>query len=472
MNLKVVQILSLILFLFYAVNSYGQWEKINGNFGGKINDIYFHENIISIASDSGVVYSTDGQTWKTVNNGLHYRIRAFSLASIGNTIFAGGDSGIFSTTNFVNWKKISPNHTGLIASTKSVLLAENIGYIDLSLDTGKTWTRSELSPSDVANLKVASDDNHFYYGIAGTYNGLYQYKDSNWSNLPYFKIFGYRQIIDGVSSNNKIVAAITGKTPDNLAYSNDTGKTFSSFVLPPPLYGIYDKYNLQVIDTNVVVGIQRGVFITYDKGENWTKINTGLNDTIVTKLAVTSQHIYAGFKSGNLSALYRRKLTDFQGITYLGGGIMEAPSILNATYNWYLNSNLIVGENKSIFNATQKGTYKVVITYNTNTNKRVSSVRTITFEYELNDLVTNIAKYIINNSKIQINYSNDLLFVTNIVAENQPVAIFNISGKEMWNGVFYENTIHIGNLPSGIYILKIINGNDVRTKKFIVYSNE
>lgn len=81
--------------------SYSQWESVKkGILGGMINTIMVKDNnVFAVERGTGIYFSSDNRNnWIERNDGIDY-IHVWTLAAIGDNIFAGTDKGIFVSTN-------------------------------------------------------------------------------------------------------------------------------------------------------------------------------------------------------------------------------------------------------------------------------------------------------------------------------------------------------------------------------------
>ena len=63
--------------------------------------------------------------------------------------------------------------------------------------------------------------------------------------------------------------------------------------------------------------------------------------------------------------------------------------------------------------------------------------------------------------------NKDILYITSDLQLTKTIKIFNVLGKQVDYEVLTGRELHIGDLPSGVYILKITEGENKTTVKFI-----
>ncbi len=122
---------------------------------------------------SGVFVSTDnGATWDTANAGMTLRY-VYSMASIGNTVFAGGDIGVFLTTDGgTTWSPTPANPTFPFARCmatfgNNLFIAGGPGAVYVTSDMGAHWKNVSQGIQTVG-LNVLLSDGTDLFG--GTYN--------------------------------------------------------------------------------------------------------------------------------------------------------------------------------------------------------------------------------------------------------------------------------------------------------------
>ena len=258
--------------------SLGQWTQ---SYSSPPNGILF-----AIASDgqtvfaggtSGIVHSTDsGLTWGF--SGLADRW-IYSLAFQNQTVFAGTDSGLYlSTDNGSTWQS-SRVLSGmpirsLCVNGNSLLAGTGFNGIYRSGDNGATWQASSTGLTDNWINTIISDGSMLYAGLP---DGICSSSDSgnSWSPLGTSAMNGN---VRGLASVNGILFAggVFG-----IARSTDAGATWAlvdsgltqTFIL-----------GLRVFQSTVFAYGWGGIFLTRDTGSTWSEANLGLPTTNIVHI--------------------------------------------------------------------------------------------------------------------------------------------------------------------------------------------
>ena len=126
-----------------------EWTALDARYSGRVRSVGAGDNIIALATRSGVAFSRDGgSTWqpcRSPNAGIEW----YNVAWTGHShLLAATSHGLFGSSDCTEW---SPVRGGLDASTVStvfidratnVLLAVQGGEVYRSYDSGATWTAS------------------------------------------------------------------------------------------------------------------------------------------------------------------------------------------------------------------------------------------------------------------------------------------------------------------------------------------
>ncbi len=242
------------------------------------------------AASYGVFLSTDnGVTWTSRSNGLPYsntQPNINCLAVKGSKIFAGSEyDGIFvSTDSGVTWTAannglpLNPPVNALCIAGNDIVAGLNTGSggtssVFFSSDDGQTWSSYLDGPDqsfDNCSLVASVDDTTIYAEVD---NSLYRSNlhDASWTKLP--------------------VGA-------------------SSFVS---------------IDTMIFVSTGGGIFESFDNGDNWIEVDSGITYTDILSLAVCDSMLFAGtsyYEGTNypsIPTIWRRPLSEMSTSPYILG---------------------------------------------------------------------------------------------------------------------------------------------------------
>lgn len=292
---------------------------------GGISYLFVNGDNIYAFSEEGMFLSKDeGNSWeKAVFNGIPDTLKINDIVANGNLMAAAtAGAGVFvSNDNGLNWKSMN---NGLYDTIKFKEYCDNElkkEKIDSSLkkmtrgvsDSDEWYAKilNDLKAKDVKKhmaekLQIASiaiSDKTIY--IYRMYYG-FSYSSNNgatWDSLPIdANYFVSRNNLITITADNKNIFAYTG---DKIQRSQDRGKTWKKLhiEIPPDtaFIGVGDvvAYEDKEINTlsisgkTIYAGTTHGVFISYDEGEHWKEMNSGLpNKKPVTAFAIAGKTLF------------------------------------------------------------------------------------------------------------------------------------------------------------------------------------
>ncbi len=301
-------------------------------------------NIYAGMQYDGVYLSSDaGKNWSAVNSGLPLSpsFNVFSLAAIGNNIFAGTNDGVYiSSDTGKTWTQVNSGfsnlHVNSLVVSDSTIFAGTVQYgVLLSSDTGKSWSKVNeglpLPPQYQKVNSLAIDDGNIfalmrYTVFISTNNGAHW--DTITTNFPqpltslaasgnsvvigtrYSGIF--RSTNDEKSSN-----AVNSGLPMNLAVtsletngnnlfsatyhngiflSRDAGTSWKPINsdLMEVLGAAFRIYSFAVTGGNLLAGTDKGIFVSADTGANWTRVDSNIINYRIESLAVNGNKTFGG----------------------------------------------------------------------------------------------------------------------------------------------------------------------------------
>ncbi|MFP3300756.1 MAG: hypothetical protein RXN92_06790, partial [Thermoplasmatales archaeon] len=235
----------------YESNNKGiSWYPINGNLIDELSDaITVSQNgtrMLLSMQDLGTYMSYDqGESWFSVPAGPENSLVfinpynsswVYSLdrgASAPLRVSDNGGLTFFEVPNVYSPSYMTGNKLFAVNSSngKDVIIGTESG-IYYSTNYGLNWSIMNNSPKDITAIQYISNN----YIIVGTTNGIYVFNGTNW--VASKGISGFVYSVSADPGNNSIIAAAAG-------------------------------------------GMQASLYVSYDKGENFTEVNSGISDLFV-----------------------------------------------------------------------------------------------------------------------------------------------------------------------------------------------
>jgi photosystem II stability/assembly factor-like uncharacterized protein len=195
-----------------------------------------------------------------------------------NTIYTGADAVFRSDNRGVTWKPISPDLTAHVDRDKLEMMGAKVGPAALSRHDGQT-NFSALSviaesPIDKNILYTGADDGTIQMTRDG---GLH------WNNItqnvrglpPMLNISG---IVASKYAAGRAYLAVDGHFNDDYgAYvfvSEDFGQTWRAITAGLPETSVHRIREHPTKADLLVIGTEKGVYATFDRGEHWTSLNS------------------------------------------------------------------------------------------------------------------------------------------------------------------------------------------------------
>lgn len=316
----------------------------------------------------------------------------YSLATIGNNLFAGTDGGgVFVSTNGgANWTQVSTGITQMriraLAADGTKLYASSAttppNEVFVSENNGQMWTKlgngiAADFPAGFTNAAYKLVPLGGKLFAAGT-SGVLMFDGTKWSSIhtgspivSFFSITASGNTLfagawyDGVSRSTdggvtwaKANNGLTGRwantvhkdngvlyagVNDGVFTSRDEGQNWTRSALFAPTTFCFLSF-----DNKVYAGTTSGVYVTGDQGQTWTRIVTGLAAGTVRRLIAVGNTLYAAASNGGVF-----RSTD-------GGANWTAANTGLASLTIYditaLGNNLFVStSNQGVFRSTDGG---------------------------------------------------------------------------------------------------------------------
>ncbi len=247
------------------------------------------------------IYSSmdNGSNWQPIS-GSPGAVRDFALS--GDTIWAGINDSYntvllyFSADNGVTWVKSgSPISFGIasidvLLSNRNTLFAGTDSGCYTTTDMGQNWRRWNVNSGNSRVECLAKVDSNTI--IAGVYHTLYYTNDNGQNWVMDADSSSFKEFHDFAQYSNKVFAA----TGDGVYVSADKGLTWTQYNTGLPA----DKSVLHIVisDTIAYIGTRGGGL--YSSSVNrifWMPANKGMDISLnVTAIAVKDSLVYAGTK--------------------------------------------------------------------------------------------------------------------------------------------------------------------------------
>ena len=273
----------------------GQWTQVFEG-GGIIETFVVSGTTICAGTDAGIFFSTnDGVSWTPSAGQPNGYIQAF--AANGGYLFAATDGGVFrSSDNGRSWTTTNSNwyntaFTAIASEGQNVFAGTDTGgHVFCSTDNGATWNAgrsSGLSPlGTVVALTVLGP-----YLFAANFAGVSRSTDhgSSWVATS----LQYTATCFAVSGSKLFV----GTTLNNVFRSTDSGATWTS--ASGNLRFGYGRAMASSGKT-LFAGDGPNVFVSSDDGNQWTTANTGLADVAITAMSASGTSLFIGTITGTI----------------------------------------------------------------------------------------------------------------------------------------------------------------------------
>lgn len=415
--------------------------------------------LILIVNSAFLIRKCEAQ-WYQMTGGIGNYQNVYSLANIGNNIFAGTSGGIWrSTNNGLNWTLVGLNTKEVrslaVSGTNifaSIVDLNNPVGVYISTNNGTNWTQTALNNLDVDAL-TASGTNIY----AGTEQGVYTTSNNgvSWTLLGLTNQYVHSLLV--VGSSIYAGCDIWGGSYGGGVYASGNNGASWNFI------GLYnsDVNALAEIGNTVYAGIDYvwpnhgtgGVYVYDNSGTSWSTL--GLGNEWVYALAVNGNNLFAGSSADDYP-------------TFGTGGV-------------YLSTNSgssFIKKNQGFFNEDMRVASLLIVN---NYIFSGCSWRGV-WRRSLSEIISvqNISTEIPSKYSLSQNYPNPFNPSTSIefdVARTADVkiSVFDVSGKEIevlvneklqagsykteWNGVGHS---------SGVYFYRLQSDNFNQTKQMIL----
>lgn len=300
-------------------------------------------NIYAGTLTEGILMSDDnGATWVRKDSGLADST-ILSLYRIGNRLFAGSDSGAFTSMDGGNtWSRVTGGlprgHVVAFDTNSTAAFAATDSGIYRSTDKGLHWSAANqgLANTDVSSLAIVGD--HLVAGVRGQ---IFVSIDNGTSWKASQTPFERSSIAPLTAEGNLLY----GADEFTLYRSSDGGSSWVRTVDGTTIPYQFDhvtargRYVLAGLDNNMAIR-------STDYGATWAVMDSGLASGSVTDFAWFGRNVYGGGKGGVFVS------TD-SGATWSSSGL-SSESIRALAFK---GDDLIAATYDSVFQSTDDGTH-------------------------------------------------------------------------------------------------------------------
>ena len=213
--------------------------------------------------------------WLPTTLAVEHKVRALALS--GTTLFAGTNSGVWSTTdNGTTWTQVNSGLTttdvrALVASGTTLYAGTNGGGVFRSSDNGATWTATNTGLTNLTVLSLAANGTDVYAGTNGS--GVFRLNSTTWTavNTGLSETAQVHCVfINGndVFAGGRLVVNDSRhiyRSSDKGAKWNPTGVTNGNVNVSPPI----QVYSMAVSGTSLLAATFEGLYRSTDNGTNW-----------------------------------------------------------------------------------------------------------------------------------------------------------------------------------------------------------
>jgi photosystem II stability/assembly factor-like uncharacterized protein len=330
--------------IFVTNDPYGA-EWITANISSNIS------TIVQLATDGidlyaatygyGIVFSSDGGFfWDNRSEGL-IKGNVNALVSLGSTVVAGGNSGIFRSTDQGNtWSATnflpSPNYyVTMLATLGNTFYATTVGAgIFRSDDNGLTWSASNTGLSTLLVYSITTQANHIYLG---TDNGVFVSTDYG---LTWASAGLQGNYINNILVKDKTLFATTIYT--GLFRSFNEGNSWNSIRDKIPDANIT---SLATLNGKVYAGAGSGLYVSVDEGETWSAPTSVLLNKSIREVVANGNNLFISIANSWEVYIYSgSSVQHYQQISYSNADVTSltaAENVLVAAVNAYNGSGSI-----------------------------------------------------------------------------------------------------------------------------------
>jgi len=299
-------------YTFYTVDNGEHWAYINALDGAIIFSYYTMGDTIFAGGQTKIYRSLDnGNTFTTINLNLGFsvvNISAFTF--VNSTLYAATSfDGVYKSTDFgLNWipsnQGMGPKDVRALSLTDASSLIAGTHYVAMyrSTDFGASWNKSVTGfPAGTSILCLLESDLSIY---AGTRDGVFR-TDNNgdtWTKMGGTNDTTMYSDIWAMCEHNGVVYASMQLYFDATVYkTTDKGSTWNRCGGAGLPFGLSFIKGLEGSGNNIVAGTDEGIYYSSDGGDNW--LPTNVPTVHIPSLASSGNYVYAAVPTG--AGVYR-----------------------------------------------------------------------------------------------------------------------------------------------------------------------
>ncbi|MCW8961215.1 MAG: hypothetical protein OQK29_06605, partial [Ignavibacteriaceae bacterium] len=295
----------------YTTDNGETWINVQPLEGAIIFSYYCMGDTIFAGGQTKIYRSTDnGNTFTTITLNLGFSIVNISaIISVGSILYAATSyDGVYKSTDFgSNWisanEGMGPKNVRALTLTNSSSLIAGTHYVGMyrSTDLGLSWNKSVSGfPAGTSILSLLESNSSIY---AGTRDGVFRTDDNgdNWVKMGGANdTVNYCTVWDMCELEGTLYISTFLQFNTTVYKTSDNGMTWIRCGNGLPT-GISFIKGLVASGNNLVVGTGEGIYYSSDRGNSWHPSNGPVDN--IESLAASGNYVYAAVPSG--AGVYR-----------------------------------------------------------------------------------------------------------------------------------------------------------------------
>ncbi|WP_196885521.1 T9SS type A sorting domain-containing protein [Aureivirga sp. CE67] len=491
------------------VESEFNWTDVTFN---SILGIYINpndsNNIVALEDNEIVISKDGGATWtnhafevfdldNTYHYGTHFSFNPFNT----DEIIITSDFRAFKSTNggeTLGTKVLAPFYTAHVAGSfygeeehVYYTVQSGIGHKNLTTETENIYN---VQPVDVVTVNEAAvfvDKNHegqIFSVVSGFLGSSFNVStDHGATSTPIFSP-GLSQIYDlNTDPNNANIVWMS--LSSNEFIKLDFTEIFNptpTFITTPNAEKFISAFEIDKTDSNhIIIGLVDEIYESTDAGENWTLINSGIEEGEVITDIVQNPDVENEYLATAKTGIY--KTTDLQNWEK----VFTAENVRHAAYSTEVEGQVVAAIHSGEFVEAQLLYSKDnADTWNALPFEKIDHIASSSIDFSFKDefviayIATGdlgIVKYMIDladpldipnfdQEKTFNVYPNPSSSNVTVSIKNQEVksiSLYSITGKRL-NTIENSNTLNLSSYKEGIYFIKVLTTqNEVYLRKIV-----